>query len=48
MREKTNDNSAINVVSYLSAKAPDKDTKSDLLKKTDVRNFIRKNSYTFK
>lgn len=33
---------------YLSAKAPDKDTKSELLKKTDVRNFIRKNSYSFK
>ena len=33
---------------YISAKAPDKDTKSELLKKTDVRNFLRKNSYTFK
>ena len=33
---------------YYSSKAPDKDTKSELLKKTDVRNFIKKNSYSFK
>ena len=33
---------------YYSSKAPNKDTKSELLQKTDVRNFIRKNSYSFK
>ena len=33
---------------YYSAKAPDKDTKSELLQKTNVRSFIKKNSYSFK
>lgn len=31
---------------YYSSKAPDKDTKSELLKKTDVRNYIKHHSYS--
>lgn len=33
--------------SHYSSKASDKDSKSELIRKTDVRNFIKKNSYRF-
>ena len=33
--------------SHYSSKAASKDSKSELIRKTDVRNYIRKNSYSF-